>query len=73
MKTLDLHGVKHYKVDRIVENFVLLNPLPVKVVPGNSPEMQSLVQKVLERHDLKHEPENYFNLGSWVIRDATRL
>ena len=28
---------------------------------------------VLERHDLKDEPETHFNLGSWIIRDATRL
>ena len=30
MKELDLHESKHEDVDRIVENFVLLNELPVR-------------------------------------------
>ena len=35
-KTLDLHGVKHEDVDRLVENFVLLNEVPMKIITGNS-------------------------------------
>jgi len=70
METLDLHGVRHYKVDRLTENFVLLNDLPVRVIPGNSQTMQEMVQKVLDRHGLKQEPENYWNLGSWIIKEV---
>jgi len=70
METLDLHGVRHYKVDRLTENFVLLNDLPVRVIPGNSQIMQEIVQKVLDRHDLKQEPENDWNLGSWIIKES---
>ena len=29
-KELNLHGVKHEDVDRIVENFVLLNKVPIR-------------------------------------------
>jgi hypothetical protein len=68
LKTLDLHGFRHHEVDRVVENFVLLEELPVRVIPGNSPIMQSLVKAVLERHDLKFEVENFLNVGSWIIR-----
>ena len=38
-KKLDLHGVKHTDVDRIVENFVLLNNPPLDIVTGNSDKM----------------------------------
>ena len=30
MKELDLHGVRHEEVDRLVENFILLNRLPLE-------------------------------------------
>ncbi len=70
METLDLHGVRHHQVDRLAENFVLLNDLPVRIIPGNSQIMQEIVQKVLDRHGLKQEPEHYWNLGSWIIREA---
>jgi hypothetical protein len=69
MDTLDLHGVRHYQVDRLVENFVLTNDLPVLIVTGNSPEMIALVDAVLERHNLVSEPENFWNLGAFVINE----
>lgn len=48
---LDLHGVKHEEVDRIVENFVLLNQnlLPLHVICGNSNRMLELAKQTLER------------------------
>ena len=52
-KTLDLHGVKHEDVDRLVENFVLLNEPPMKIITGNSERMTELVLDVLNRHDIE--------------------
>ena len=56
MKTLDLHGVKHEDVDRIVENFVLLNTPPLTIICGNSDRMIRLVKDTLDRiydnHDI---------------------
>ena len=46
MKELDLHGFRHEEVDRIVENFVLLNDLPVRIITGNSNKMIRLTKKV---------------------------
>ena len=48
---LDLHGIKHGQVDRIVENFVLLNQdqIPLEIICGNSQRMIDLVLSVLER------------------------
>ena len=48
---LDLHGLRHLEVDRLVENFVYLNQssMPLKIICGNSNTMIQLVQAVLER------------------------
>lgn len=54
--TLDLHGIKHEDVDRIVENFVLMNTPPLTIVCGNSDTMIGLVRKTLDNiydnHDI---------------------
>ena len=48
---LDLHGVSHDQVDRVVENFVLLNQdrIPLEIICGNSQAMVNLVISVLDR------------------------
>lgn len=69
METLDLHGVRHHEVDRLVENFVLLNDLPVRIITGNSPTMQALTKEVLVRHGLRSEAETFLNVGSWIVRE----
>ncbi len=51
---LDLHGTRHDDVDRIVENFVLLNEAPLTIVCGNSDRMIRLVQETLDRIYEKH-------------------
>lgn len=48
--TLDLHGLKHQDVDRIVENHVFLTPRPHDIITGNSSEMHQIVKDVLERN-----------------------
>ena len=55
VKKLDLHGVRHSEVDRLVENFVLLNEPPLTIITGNSDRMSDLVKDVLDRHDIKGE------------------
>tara|TARA_B100000131_G_C17609942_1_gene407144 strand:- start:224 stop:424 length:201 start_codon:yes stop_codon:yes gene_type:complete len=52
---LDLHGIRHEEVDRLVENFVLLNDTPMRIITGNSNIMRDLVIKVLDRHSIKYE------------------
>ena len=49
--TLDLHGIRHDDVDRLVENFVLLEEPPLTIICGNSDKMIKLVKNVLERYD----------------------
>ena len=55
IKKLDLHGIRHAEVDRMVENFVLLNDPPLRIITGNSGQMMDLVNKVLNRHDMEYE------------------
>ena len=48
---LDLHGCRHYEVDRLVENFILVNQdqLPLKIICGNSQTMINIVDQVIKR------------------------
>ena len=39
----------------MVENFVLLNDPPLRIITGNSGQMMDLVNKVLNRHDMEYE------------------
>ena len=55
MNKLDLHGIKHSEVDRLVENFVLLNETPMRIITGNSDRMIELVIEVLNRHNIEYE------------------
>ena len=54
-KRLNLHGVKHEDVDRIVENFILMNNPPMRIITGNSERMTMLTLDVLNRHDFEWE------------------
>ena len=54
-KRLDLHGVKHEDVDRLVENFILMNNPPMRIITGNSERMMELTLDVLNRHDFLWE------------------
>ena len=55
MKKLDLHGIRHNDVDRLVENFVLLNNPPLEIITGHSDKMIELVRDVLDRHEINWE------------------
>lgn len=55
IKRLDLHGIRHEDVDRLVENFVLLNETPMRIITGNSHKMRDLVINVLDRNSINYE------------------
>lgn len=62
---IDLHGIRHRDVDRLVENFVLLNQekAPLEIVCGNSQKMIDLVLEVIRRLDC----ESYEQLQGMVM------
>lgn len=70
METLDLHGIRHYRVDYLVENFILLNSPPMRIIVGNSDKMQELTKSVLERYNFIGSPEHYYNLGSIIVTNS---
>lgn len=53
---LDLHGVRHNEVDRVVENFVYLNQssVPLSIICGNSARMMQLAKETLDRIDCEY-------------------
>jgi len=62
-KTLDLHGVKHVDVERLVENFILLNEPPLTIITGNSQRMQEIVI-----NKLVVKKVNFIRWGSGVLK-----
>lgn len=68
MKELDLHGVSHYDVRDVVENFVLMNDPPFRVITGHSERMRNLTQNILDKHKLQHFIPAH-NAGEIVIID----
>ena len=62
-KTLDLHGKRHNEVERLVENFVLLNEPPITIITGNSQRMQEIVIMCLLNHNI-----NFIRWGSGSLK-----
>ena len=46
---LNLHGIKHEDVERLVENFVLLNESPLIIITGKSDVMGHIVINKLSK------------------------
>ena len=61
---LDLHGVRHHDVERLVENFVLLNEPPLEIICGNSDRMVNIVQNKLS--EIQHEHFNGMVIDSYT-------
>jgi hypothetical protein len=59
MNELDLHGVRHNEVERLVENFVLLNEPPLTIVTGNSQRMKEIVVNCLMNNNIEFESWGY--------------
>ncbi len=51
MRKLDLHGVRHSEVDKLVEDFIYMNQydMPLEIICGNSEKMIKLVHSVTDR------------------------
>jgi len=55
IKQLDLHGIRHSEVDRLVENFIFMNEPPIHIITGNSDKMIELTKNVLNRSLVVYE------------------
>ena len=65
MKTLDLHGIRHEEVERLLENFILLNKPPLQVITGNSDYMRNALVKFCKNHKIAYE--RWANWGEYTI------
>ena len=65
MNELDLHGVRHEEGERLLENFILLNEPPLKVITGNSTYMQSTLERFCTKHRITYE--RWANWGEYTI------
>ena len=71
MKKIDLHGKTYYESKILVTDFIEknLDKLPIKIVTGNSAEMQLIVNKITKKYRLKASPRTYYNLGCLIINN----
>ena len=62
---LDLHGVKHQDVCKLVEDYILLNQYdcPLQIITGNSNKMKSIVIHALKSHGFNYSDGDYYNRG----------
>ena len=65
MKTLDLHGIRHEEVERLLENFILLNNPPLHIITGNSDYMRAKVEAFCNNHKINYE--RWANWGEYTI------
>ena len=68
MRQLDLHGIRHSEVDRLVENFLFQHQydLPLLIICGNSSRMVQIVKRVMERLRCDTEMIRY---GQIIVRN----
>lgn len=72
MKTLDLHNVRHSKVEEKLIKFInyrLPLEVPFRIITGKSSYMHTLVANLLAKNELYWKYESYTNTGSLIIMD----
>jgi DNA-nicking Smr family endonuclease len=69
INSFDLHGLKHQQASKDLENFILTTELPARVITGNSVVMINILKELCQKHNLQTEVENYYNLGSYIVKE----
>lgn len=71
MKTLDLHGVKHADVSKLLDQFLWEHmnrkSKEVEVITGISPTMKEIVIKNLRDYDFSYQ-ESWNNPGKLIVK-----
>ena len=67
MKTLDLHKTRHEDVEDRCHQFINMNwGRSLKIITGNSREMQRLVCEVVKLYDLDYHVGDISGLGGYI-------
>jgi len=62
-RTLDLHGIRHEDVERMVQNYVFMTEYPHDIITGNSVEMHKIVKDILDEHKFRYQVGDIINQG----------
>jgi len=69
MKTLDLHGLRHWEVEEALHIFINEHwGLEMRIITGNSAYMKSIVCEVLIFYKLDFTLDNLYNMGYIIVR-----
>ena len=71
METLDLHGIRHSKVDEKTRRFLNFADLPCQIITGNSFEMRQIVRKVVMEYGWSCYEKDSYNYGTLVIMEKS--
>lgn len=66
MNELDLHNLTYAQAERAIENFILLNNPPLKIITGNSEAMKQIVRNLLDTHNFNYVTFSH-NLGEIIV------
>ena len=69
MRSLDLHGVRHDKVDEKVRKFLNFVELPCKIIVGNSDKMKLIVGDIVSEYGWDCRILNDYNTGTFVVTE----
>jgi|TARA_Y100000289_G_C3928291_1_gene154838 DNA-nicking Smr family endonuclease len=69
MRTLDLHGVQHFKAEEKIKKFLNFVELPCKIITGHSSKMKDLVNSVVHEYEWKCSEESAYNPGTLIITE----
>lgn len=72
MKTLDLHNVRHSKVEEKLMKFInhrLPMEVPFRIITGKSGFMHTLVINLLAKNELYWKYEDFTNVGALIVMD----
>ena len=66
MKELDLHGTKHFQIEKKLDSFFVNACPPLVIITGQSQRMKDLVSQIANRYGLKAKA-SLSNPGRLVI------
>ena len=69
MKTIDLHGTKHEEAEDRLNEFVVFNEPPFRIITGHSLKMRAIAEKIVDRHEYICYYESVHNQGSLVVTE----
>ena len=70
MKTLDLHGLKHSEVEKVLHLFLGDNwGEELRIITGNSAYMKNIVCEILIFYKLDFTLDNLWNMGYIIVKN----